>query len=206
VLSRAGPADGEHARRRQTHAQVWKSAGGSERARKIVASEFKHALEAPTLDAFDDGRQAGGAPDDAGAVAAGEGGGAAPDGARAPGGGGANGGPNGGPNGDGGADGGADGGRGGAAADDGGGLDLERALAGAPGACAGGMRVTKHLHVSGPCHKRLSRCCAARPAASLNEPCNSRTSCSCRASGLCVLCSAMIFFIHLRYSMPQTGL
>ena len=41
----------------QTHAQVWKNAGGSERARNIVAAEFKRALEAPTLDAFDDGRQ-----------------------------------------------------------------------------------------------------------------------------------------------------
>ena len=48
----------------QTHAQVWSRVGGSEKARTIVAAEFKRALEAPTLDAFDDGRKAGDAPDE----------------------------------------------------------------------------------------------------------------------------------------------
>ncbi|KAK9840543.1 hypothetical protein WJX81_000451 [Elliptochloris bilobata] len=96
----------------QTHAQVWKNAGSSERARNIMASEFKRALEAPTLDAFDDGRKAGDAPDDN----APDGGSAGGNGAAAPAGG--------------------NGHEGGADAQDGGGLDLERALAGlgcAPG-------------------------------------------------------------------------
>lgn len=122
----------------QTHAQVWRSAGASERARTIVAAEFRRALEAPTLDAFDDGRPAGDAPTDADA---------APEAAQAGGGGGSGAGAgaddpalpypphvNGAVGGNGGGGGGR-GSSGAAGAEDGGGLELERALAGA--SCVG---------------------------------------------------------------------